>query len=290
MTRFLAKPLSSPDEIRRFPNGSLEIYELDDVVIGRTTFEPGWHWAEHVKPIAGTDLCQYHHVGVCLSGRLSVRMEDGTTFEIASGTAFDIPPGHDGWVTSDDPWITYDFAGMRAFGRPAEAGERTLASILFTDIVGSTETAERLGDSAWRELIGRLNERTQFELDRFRGRLVKTTGDGALAVLDGAERAVRCAAAVCLEAKAMGLSLRAVVHTGEVELVAGDVRGVAVHIASRMLGLADGSEVLVSSTTHELVAGSGLAFEDRGEHLLKGISGPRRVWALAAPPGPVLAT
>jgi class 3 adenylate cyclase len=290
MARLQVKPLDTPDEVRSFPNGSLEIYELDDVIVGRTVFEPGWHWAEHVKPIAGTELCMYHHMGVCLSGRLGVRMSDGTAIEIGTGSVFDIPPGHDGWVIGDEPWVTYDFAGMRAFGRPAEAGERTLASILFTDIVGSTETAERVGDRAWRELIGQLNERTQFEIDRYRGRLIKTTGDGVLAVFDGAERTVRAAAAICLAAKAMGIAIRAGVHTGEVEVVAGDVRGLAVHLAARILGLAGPSEVVVSSTTEELLAGSGLSLVDRGEHELKGISGRRRVFALAEAPGPVVAS
>src|SRR6266540_5323888 len=245
MARLQSKRLDQPDEVRTFPLDRLDIYELDDVVIGRTEFQPGWHWAEHVKPIAGTSSCQYHHVGVCLAGRLGVRMDDGTSYEIGSGTVFDIPPGHDGWVIGDEPWLTYDVAGMRAYGRAIDDGERVLASILFTDIVGSTATAERLGDARWRELLAQLEERTQFELDRRRGRLIKKTGDGILAVFDGAERAIRTAAAICLEAKALEIQVRAGVHTGEVELITGDVRGVAVHVAARIMALAGPSEVLV---------------------------------------------
>jgi len=280
MARLQSKRLDQPDEVRTFPLGRLDIYELDDVVIGRTEFQPGWHWAEHVKPIAGTSSCQYHHVGVCLAGRLGVRMDDGTSYEIGSGTVFDIPPGHDGWVIGDEPWLTYDVAGMRAYGRAIDDGERVLASILFTDVVGSTATAERLGDARWRELLAQLEERTQFELDRRRGRLIKKTGDGILAVFDGAERAIRTAAAICLEAKALEIQVRAGVHTGEVELITGDVRGVAVHVAARIMALAGPSEVLVSGTTHELVAGASLRFEDRGAHELKGLSGPRQVFGL----------
>jgi class 3 adenylate cyclase len=284
MARLQAKPIGSPDEVRSFPNGRVEIYELDDVVIGRTLFEPGWHWAEHVKPIAGTPSCQYHHLGVCVSGRLGVRMDDGTTFEIGPNTVFDIPAGHDGWVIGDDAWETYDVAGMRSFGRSVESGDRILASILFTDVVDSTATAERIGDSRWRELISTLNERGQFEVDRQRGRLIKTTGDGILALFDSSERAVRCAEAAVDAARELGLGLRAGIHSGEVELAPGDVRGLAVHVASRILALAGPGEVLVSGTTYELLAGSSLEFEDRGEHELKGISGRRRVYAVAGGP------
>jgi hypothetical protein len=184
MARLQAKSLESPDEVRRHDMGRVEIFELDDLVMGRTVFEPGWHWAEHVRPIAGSDLCQYHHVGVCVQGRARVRMADGTSLDIGAGEAFEIPPGHDSWVVSSEPWITYDFAGMRSFARPAEAGERILASILFTDIVGSTARAEQIGTTRG-GLVGRLNERPSSTLDRYRGRSIKTTGDG-VAVFDGA--------------------------------------------------------------------------------------------------------
>ena len=284
MARLQAKSLGSPDEVRRFPNGRVEIFSLDDVVIGRTQFEPGWHWATDVKPIAGTPSCQYHHLGVCVSGRLGMRMDDGTTFEVGPGTVFDIPAGHDGWVIGDEPWVTYDFAGMRAFAREVEPDDRILASILFTDVVDSTATAERMGDKRWRELISTLNERCQFEVDRQRGRLIKTTGDGIIALFDSSERAVRCAEAAIDSARDLGLGLRAGVHTGEVELSPGDVRGLAVHVASRILALAGGGEVFVSATTQELIAGSSLEFEDRGEHELKGISGRRRVYRVVPRP------
>ena len=281
MARLQAKSLEQPDEVRPTPFGRIDIYNLDDLVIGRMVFEPGWHWLEHVQPIAGTSLCQYHHVGICIAGRLGNRLEDGTTIEIGPGMVFDIPPGHDGWVIGEEPFVAYDVAGVRSFARIDEKTQRVLGAILFTDIVDSTALAVSMGPSRWRELVGEHNERIQFELDRFRGRLVKTTGDGVLALFDGSERAVRAAAAICLAAKSLGLSLRAGVHTGEVEIAAGDVRGLAVHVAARVMALAGPGEVYVSAPTRELVADSGLAFVDVGIHELKGVSGARQLFRLA---------
>jgi class 3 adenylate cyclase len=276
----VSKSLDDPDEVRRVPRGTVEIYNLGEVVIGRTVWEPGWHWAEDVKPIAGTALCQYHHVGVCLSGTLGIRMEDGSTAEIGPGNAFDIPPGHDGWVIGQEPWVSYDVAGMRAFGRVDEGTRRVLGAVLFTDMVDSTATAERLGAARWKELVEAHNERFQFEIDRFRGRLIKTTGDGLLALFDGSERAVRAASAMIRAAAEIGIAVRAGVHTGEIELEAGDIRGLAVHMAARVMAVAGPGEVVVSATTQELLAGSSLLFRDLGSHELKGISGPRQLFAL----------
>ncbi|HXI45837.1 MAG TPA: adenylate/guanylate cyclase domain-containing protein [Candidatus Acidoferrales bacterium] len=284
MARLQSKPLESPDEVRPTPFGRVDIYNLDDLVIGRMVFEPGWHWLEHVQPIARTSLCQYHHVGVCVSGRLMNRLEDGTSIEIGPGQVFEIPPGHDGWVVGDEPFVAYDVAGVRSFARVDTNTQRVLGAVLFTDIVDSTALAASLGAARWRELVGIHNERIQFELDRFRGRLVKTTGDGVLALFDGSERAVRAAAAICIEAKRLGITIRAGVHTGEVELTAGDVRGLAVHIAARVMAEAGPSEVLISATTWELVADSGLAFDDAGIHELKGVTGARQLYRLAEPP------
>ena len=283
MARLQAKSLENPDEVRPTPFGHIDVYNLDDLVIGRMVFEPGWHWMEHVQPMAGTSLCQYHHVGVCIAGRLANRLEDGTSIEIGPGMVYEIPPGHDGWVIGDEPWVAYDVAGVRSFARADEATERVLGTILFTDIVDSTALAESLGPARWRELVAVHNERIQFELDRFRGRLVKTTGDGVLAMFDGSERAIRAGAAMCLAATSLGLTIRAGIHTGEVEMVAGDVRGMAVHVAARVMALAGPSQVFVSATTRELVADSGLAFIDAGTHELKGVSGARQLYRLVEP-------
>ena len=283
MARLQAKSLDDPDEVRPTPFGRVDIYNLDDLVIGRMVFEPGWHWMEHVQPLAGTSLCQYHHVGVCISGRLVNRLEDGTTREIGPGMVYEIPPGHDGWVVGDEAWVAFDVAGVRSFARADQQTQRVLGAVLFTDIVNSTALAESMGPARWLELVGMHNERIQFELDRFRGRLVKTTGDGVLALFDGSERAVRAAAAICQAVIPMGLTVRAGIHTGEVEVVAGDVRGLAVHVAARVMALAGPGQVYVSGGTRDLVADSGLEFLDAGVHDLKGVSGARQLFRLAVP-------
>ena len=263
------------------PSGILEIYNLDDLVFGRTVFEPGWVWSEHVKPIAGTDLCQYHHIGVSLAGTLGVRMADGTTEEIGPNRVFEIPAGHDAWVIGDEAWITVDVNGMRSFGRVDEGAQRVLGAMLFTDIVESTATADRLGPTRWRELLQAHQQDVQFQLDRYRGRLIKSTGDGFLAFFDGSERAIRAAMAIRDAAHNLGIEIRAGVHTGEVEIVAGDLTGLSVHVAARVMAAAGPGEVLVSATTHELVAGTGLRFEDAGLHELKGVPGQRQLFRLA---------
>ncbi|MDQ6682688.1 MAG: hypothetical protein M3Y88_05370, partial [Chloroflexota bacterium] len=237
-------------------------------------------------PIAGTNYCEYHHLGYCISGRFRVEMRDGTELEIGPNQAFEIPSGHDAWVVSDEPWVTVDFAGMRSFARPTVgAGERIVATLLFTDIVDSTAMAERLGDGAWRERLAQHNERVRWQLDRFRGREVTTTGDGFLAVFDGAERAVLCAQAICADATAIGLAIRSGIHTGEVEMVPGNVRGIGVHIAARIVALAGPNEVLVSWTTRDLLLGSAVRFVERGTHELKGVSGSRAVYGLRGTEG-----
>ncbi len=283
MVRPQHRRLESPAEVREFLFGRVEIYEIGDAIVGKQVFQPGWRWSDSIGPIAGTTLCEYHHMGYSMQGRAHIALEDGSSYEIGPNEAYEIPPGHDAWVVGDDAWIAIDWAGMRSFARPAVgSGERILSTILFTDIVDSTATAERLGDAAWRDLLAQHNERGRRELDRFRGREIDTTGDGFLALFDSSERAVRAASAIALAAKAIGLQIRAGVHTGEVELVPGNVRGVAVHMAARIMALAGSSEVLVSGTTHDLLVGSGLTFEDRGMHELKGITGARQVFALVA--------
>ena len=284
MARLQRRRFSQPSEVRKVPRGQVDIVELDDIVVGRMAFEPGWKWSRDVGPIAGTPTCQYHHVGIVQSGVLIVEMDDGTMLRLEPGDVFEIPPGHDSEVVSDEPWVAIDFAGTRTFAQPAGSrGERVLSSVLFTDIVDSSATAERAGEVAWKSLVARHNELALAEVDRYRGRIVKTTGDGILAVFDGAERAVRSAHAICLATAQIGLAIRAGIHSGEVELVAADVRGVAVHVAARIMSLAGPGEVMVSATTQDLLVGSGLAFLDAGQHELKGLSGLRQVYRLVAP-------
>jgi class 3 adenylate cyclase len=157
--------------------------------------------------------------------------------------------------------------------------DRMLATILFTDIVGSTDKACELGDRRWAELLEQHNRVLRAMLARYRGTEVNTTGDGFLATFDGPARAVRCAQGICEAVRPLGLDVRAGCHTGEIELIGADVGGIAVHIGARVAVLAGPSEVLVSSTVKDLVAGSGLTFADRGEHELKGVPGSWRLYA-----------
>ena len=150
--------------------------------------------------------------------------------------------------------------------------DRVLAAVVFTDIVDSTIHAQRLGDKAWRELLDAHDHVVRQELTRFRGNEVKSLGDGFLATFDGPGRAIRCAKAICDAVSKLGIDVRVGVHTGEVEVTPSDVRGIAVHIASRIAALGKGNEIIVSRTVKDLVAGSGFGFEDLGSHQLKGIS------------------
>lgn len=152
-----------------------------------------------------------------------------------------------------------------------EDHDRMLTTVLFVDIAGSTEKLAELGDRAWRTLLSAFLAAVRFELTRFRGREIDTAGDGFFASFDGPARAIRCATAIVDATRALGIEVRAGLHTGEVESIGEKVSGLAVHIGARVAGVAAPSEVLVSSTVRDLVAGSGIAFEDRGEHTLKGV-------------------
>jgi len=167
-------------------------------------------------------------------------------------------------------------AGVGGLAEP----ERILTTVLFTDIVGSTERAAELGDRAWRELIARHHAAVRSEIVRFRGREIDTAGDGVFASFDGPARAIACAHALRRALGDLGLDIRAGVHTGECELDGGKLRGIAVHIGARVAHQAAPGEVLVSSTVKDLVAGSGLEFEDRGGHELKGVPGEWRLYAV----------
>jgi len=156
--------------------------------------------------------------------------------------------------------------------------DRALATILFTDIVGSTERAAALGDERWRALVEHHDQITRRELERYGGRAIKTLGDGFLAAFEGPAKAIRCARAICAEMSPLGIELRAGVHTGECELRGDDLAGIAVNVGARIGALAGPSEVLVSSTVRELVLGSGLQFDERGEHALKGVPGEWRLY------------
>jgi pimeloyl-ACP methyl ester carboxylesterase len=185
------------------------------------------------------------------------------------------------------PWLGDDEAALDEIEefltgvRPHPVLDRVLATVLFTDIVGSTELLADLGDRRWRELLERHNAVVRRELERFRGRELGTAGDGFLATFDGPARAVMCAVSIRDAARALGLQIRFGLHTGELEVAGSEIRGIAVHTGARVAAVAGPGEVLTSSTVKDLVAGSGLQFEDRGSHELKGVPGEWRLYAVA---------
>jgi class 3 adenylate cyclase len=190
-------------------------------------------------------------------------------------------PGADHLPYSGDAAAIVDeieefLTGARSGGDP----ERVIMTILFTDIVGSTEQAERLGDRSWRLLLDRHDEMLREQLRRFRGREIKTTGDGMLATFESPTSGMRCALAILASADQVGLEIRAGIHTGEVERRGDDVSGIAVHIAQRVSSMAGAGDVFVSRTVADLVTGSAFEFEDRGDHPLKGVAGTWRLFRL----------
>jgi len=164
--------------------------------------------------------------------------------------------------------------------RPEVEIERVLTTVVFSDIVGSTELAASLGDERWRALLDAHDRAVRNELRRFRGREIKTTGDGFFVSFDGPARAIRCSEAVIKATRELGIDVRIGLHTGECEARGDDLGGLAVHIAGRVGALAGRGEVLVSSTVKVLVVGSGIVFDDRGTHALKGVPDPWRLLAV----------
>jgi class 3 adenylate cyclase len=284
MARLQRKSLKRPEEIRPLGRGRLELVELGEAAIGRVTYQPGWRWSEDLRPIVGTASCEVHHIGFVLSGTLRVQMDDGSRIDLTPEDAFEVPPGHDAWVVGDEPFVAVDSLGRRYFGKPPDDDEAagTLGSILFTDIVGSTEVLARLGDSVWRDLLSELNAAGRAELERHRGREVATTGDGLLAVFDSPTRAVRCAHALVAAAGRVGLSIRAGVHTGEYRQVGTEIRGLAVHVAARVMATAEADEVRVSAATASLLDRTVFAVRELGAHELKGVPGTVELFAVLA--------
>jgi class 3 adenylate cyclase len=212
----------------------------------------------------------------------------------SSGLTFDeqtykAVAGEATWQTSgfDEATDRYDIAFSRGVRnvvvdtlelQPGQA-RRLLATVLFTDIVGSTERAQATGDRRWRELLDAHDEAARRLVAQEGGRRIKSTGDGVLAVFDGPGRAIRCAVALRKELEGLGIEIRAGIHTGELDVTDDDVGGIAVHIAARIMATAGPGEILVSRTVHDLVTGSGIALEDRGTHTLKGLSDPWQLFA-----------
>ena len=186
---------------------------------------------------------------------------------------------HVPWFDVADQVVTEVRDFLTGFREAAEP-EKALATVLFTDIVGSTDRARELGDNEWTALLAQHHATVRTVLAQYRGREIATTGDGFLAAFDGPARGIRCAQAILEALDGIGIPARSGLHTGEVEVVGDDIAGIAVHIGARVAALAGPGEVLVSSTVRDLVAGSGIEFEDRGLHELKGLDEPRRLFAV----------
>jgi class 3 adenylate cyclase len=194
----------------------------------------------------------------------------------------ELPGGdHFAWAGDADAVLREVTRFLDTLREDEAALDRVLATVLFTDVVGSTAKLAELGDRGWRDLVERHDATVRAQLARYRGRELDTAGDGFFVSFDGPARAVRCAEAIVEAVKPLGLQIRAGVHTGEVETISEKVVGIAVNIGARLGALAGASEVLVSQTVKDLVAGSGLAFEDRGVHELKGIPGAWHAYAVA---------
>lgn len=190
-------------------------------------------------------------------------------------------PGEDYfWFAGDQDSLLDEVQAFFTGVRGTADVDRVLSTVLFTDLVASTERSAELGDRRWRELLDRHDAIARSHVDYFRGRLIKTTGDGVLATFDGPARAIRCAGAISQEVKTLGIEVRSGLHTGEVELRGEDIGGIAVALAARVMAEAGPSEVLVSSTVKDLVVGSGIEFDDRGSHALKGVPGEWHLYAM----------
>jgi class 3 adenylate cyclase len=206
-------------------------------------------------------------------------MDDGTAMDIGPHAAYEIPPGHDAWVVGTEPWHSVEYTSARLFGlAPDQMGRTVLTTLLFTDIVGSTRTLEQVGDDRWRELVLAHNRAIREQLDAYLGREVDATGDGFLAMFDSATAAVRSGQSMTQAASTIGLHIRVGCHSGEVQVVGGKARGAAVHAAARVMALAGPDQLFVSSTTRDLLSGSGMRLEPEGFHELKGFDEPREIF------------
>jgi class 3 adenylate cyclase len=278
------KNFAAPDESVRLPGVEEDIVHVGDEVVARIVQQPGWRWSSDMRAIAGGAWCESHHVGVNLSGKQGALLRDGTVLEFGPGDVYDIPPGHDGYTIGEEPCVLIEWSGARTWaGRGARFLDRELVTLLMVDVVDSTALIGRIGDGAWKERIGRFVGRARGQLEAYRGTEVDLAGDGLLATFDGPARAIRCAAAIRGAAGGEELHVRAAVHVGEVEVTGDRVRGLAVHETARILGTAGADEIVVSQTTRDLAAASGLTFADRGLHALKGIDGERRLFSVTDP-------
>jgi class 3 adenylate cyclase len=280
VSRIEIRDLGEPEAVVTYPLGATYQVRLAGTVVSHHVLQPGWSWQEHAQPQAGTPSCELYHRGVVLSGRMGVRTDDGDEVVIGPNQVFDLPPGHLTWVEGDEELVMVDWAGGAGFDvRPGDRA-RVMATIVFTDMVGSTSQAQEAGDEAWKRTVAMHDDVVRTELVRYGGREVETAGDSFLIVFDGAERAIRCGLGLVDALAGIDVPIRVGIHSGEVELTADHVRGVAVHTAARILSEARPREVLVSGTTRDLAEGAaGLAFEPRGRHELRDLERPHDLFA-----------
>lgn len=266
-----------------YPLGETHQVHLAGTVVSRITLQPGWNWQEHAQPLIGTESCELYHRGVVVIGRLGVRTDSGEESVIPPNHVFDIRPGHVIWVEGNDELVMLDWAGGAGFGVTPGTGLPATATILITDIVESTRRAQQEGDATWRHTIGIHDDVVRSVLADFGGREMNTAGDSFLPLFDSAERAIRCGLALSDALAGIDISIRVGVHTGEVIVLDEQVRGLAVHVAARILAEADSGEVLTSRITRDLAEDSrGLAFDARGSYRLQGVEGEHELFAVSA--------
>jgi class 3 adenylate cyclase len=286
MSRVEVHDLGEPEAVVTYPLGATYQVRLGQTVVSRHVLQPGWNWEEHGRQSAGTPSCELYHRGVVLSGRMGIRTDDGEEMVVGPNQVFDLPPGHVTWVEGDDELVMVDWAGGAGFATLAGTESRVIASILFTDIVDSTVRARDAGDVAWKRTITMHDDVVRGVLPSFGGREIETAGDSFLVVFDSAEGAIRCGLALIDALGAIQIPVRVGVHTGEVIMTGDQVRGLAVHAAARVMAEAGAAELLVSGTTRDLAEGAtGLAFESRGRHHLKGLDRELELFAAGSPAG-----
>jgi class 3 adenylate cyclase len=284
MSRVEVRDLGEPEAVVNYPLGTSNQVRLAQTVVTRHVLQPGWSWEEHARPSAGTASCELYHRGVVLSGRMGIRTDEGDELVVGPNQVFDLPPGHVTWVEGDDELVMVDWAGGAGFDPPPGGGARVLATILFTDIVDSTALARGAGDASWKRTVAMHDDVVRSVLAGFGGREVETAGDSFLVVFDSAEGAIRCGLALVRALDAIRLPIRVGIHSGEVVVSDDQVRGLAVHVAARIVDQAGAGEILASGTTRDLAEGAtGLTFEARGRYRLKGLEREYEVFA-ATPP------
>jgi class 3 adenylate cyclase len=266
------KSLRTPDESVDLPGVVEDIVEIGGYTVARSIQQPGWRWSLDTRAAIQGTWCEAHHVGVVLSGRWGAELRDGTVLEWGPDDVFDCPPGHDGYTVGDEPCVMIEWAGVRTFvASHTGFGDRVLATLLFTDVVGSTDAVVRMGDVAWHDRLSSHYHTATAQIERFGGRRIDTTGDGLLATFTAPARALRCGAAIRRAARDQDLQIRVGVHVGEVGFAGGAIQGVAVHEAARVMGAAGAGEILATEITRSLAGPAGLRFDDRGRYAMKGL-------------------